>query len=152
MGRHAIGSVIASAGIVALAIGFVVFSELETGSTIEPRSSFDASFSSTDGLIVGSAVQVSGIVVGSVTSIELDERTLLSHVRFEIQQDIPVPDDSRLMVQGATSGSAVLNLVCGRSKRLLRRGSTLVQTSPPDSLEADVGDYIFGGSALSDGK
>ncbi len=106
---------------------------------------YEALFSSSQGLSVGDDVQVAGVPIGTVTRIELDERTDQAKVTFEVMRAIPVVSDSAISVSGGgTGGSAALELSLGRSGQPIPAGGTLSRACPAESLEATIGSFIFG--------
>ncbi|MGB3772031.1 MAG: MlaD family protein [Rhodococcus sp. (in: high G+C Gram-positive bacteria)] len=62
------------------------------------RSSFDATFGDVSGLYEGDDVRMSGVLVGQVTDIELDENNL-AKVDFEIDSNRPVTSTTKAAVR-----------------------------------------------------
>ncbi len=149
--RHGRGSYVASAAVVSAAAGFLTFAAIKTGSQTGATDDFAAAFSSSAGLVVGSAVEVAGVKVGEVTSIDLDRRTFLANVRFTMARRVQVPADTGLTIQGGGfSGLAVVGVEPGSAASRLKAGSLIARTSPAQSLENEVGEFIFGNAGLAD--
>ena len=80
-----------------------------------------------------------------MTTIGLDERTMLSQVGFRVDDRLHLPVDSRLSIGSSTLTSAnALIISPGRSDRALEPGATLTDTCAATSLEQQVSRYIFG--------
>src|SRR6185503_19186048 len=82
--------------VIAGAFFFYAYNRTDTGSVA--GYSLIAKFDRIDGISTGSDVRLSGIKVGTVTSMELDQQTYRALVRMSIASDIKVPDDSSIRV------------------------------------------------------
>ncbi len=140
----------ASCGVIAAAIAFSLFVAVQTSAPTRPSCKLTSLFSSSNGLAVGSDVDVSGVSVGRVTSIKIDEKSLQSKVSFSVNRDLRLPVDSALSVSGSSfAGSAILDIHPGRSSQTLAANSNITNTAPPGSIEAAIGDYVFGDGGLA---
>ena len=93
MSNNVVESII-GALVLALAIGFFVFTynRVEVGNM--DGYELVAKFDRIDGLQVGSDVRMSGIKVGTVLGQELDKENFLAVVHFTVSPDIHLPVDS----------------------------------------------------------
>jgi len=84
--------------VIAIAIIFVVF--MYRAADIAPTDGYQltAKFNSIDGLNVGADVRMSGIRIGSVTSADLEQPSLLAVVKMSIRDGVGIPDDSAVRV------------------------------------------------------
>ena len=151
-GRHGISATAASAFVLCLAIGFYGYSIQLNGGRVGSSYELQAAFLSSNGLHEGADVVLAGVVVGRVTAVTLNQRTMASDVRFELDSTLRLPTDTRLSIGSSslTSGSALL-VDPGRSHQMLSIGATLTDTCEPISLEQQVSQYIFGNAGAANG-
>ena len=106
---------------------------------------FSALFSSSEGLMVGADVDISGVPVGLVTAITLDRQADQSRVTFAVDRSIPVFTTASVRISdGGVGSGASLELTPGGGLHLLPPGSVLAKAWPAESLEEMIGSYIFG--------
>ena len=150
--RHGITATAASAFVLCLAIGFYGYSARLNGSRAEASYELQATFLSSNGLHEGADVVLAGVVVGRVTGVTLNQRTMTSDVTFHLDDALRLPVDTRLSIGSSslTSGSALL-VDPGRSHQMLSSGATLTDTCEPISLEQQVSQYIFGNAGAASG-
>ena len=143
--RNGPAAITASTLVLVLALGFYGYATSLSGGEAGAVYSLNATFLSSNGLQVGADVMLAGVPVGTVTSIALDERTMLSQVRFRIDRRLRLPVDSRLSIGSSTltSGNALM-ISPGRSAQPLSPGATVTDTCASTSLEQQVSQYIFG--------
>ena len=143
--RNGPAAVTASTLVLVLAFGFYGYATSLGGRDARADYALDATFLSSNGLQAGADVMLAGVPVGTVTSIALDDRTMLSRVRFRINQQLRLPVDSRLSIGSSTltSGNALL-IAPGKSAQSLGPGATVTDTCASTSLEQQVSQYIFG--------
>lgn len=148
--RHGFAAFAASASVLILAIGFYGYAASLGNRGIGPVYELDATFLSSSGLQSGADVVLAGVTVGTVTAITLDEATMSSHVRFQIEQELRLPVDTRLSIGSSTltSGNALL-IRPGKSTQMVSSGATLTNTCELVSLEQQISQYIFGNGGTS---
>lgn len=152
MARHGAGAVMGSAAVVVVAAGFVA---LALVSTAEPGQGaggirLRAVFPSSDGLAAGDAVVLAGIPVGHVLAVRLDRTTFLSDVDVDIAAPLALPSDSRFAIRSGGTGEGVLEIEPGHAATRLAAGAVVTATIPNESLEQQVGNYIFGSGGLGE--
>ena len=150
MARHGVGGFLASGAVIAVTAAFLVYALGETrDGTGDAATSYRARFSSSDGIASGSPVTLGGVVVGRVRSIRLDTESMTAEVDFDLRRDIALATDTSLAVAGSGFGSGgALAVTPGHGPTRLAAGALITDTTPSRSLQAAVGDYIFG-SGLS---
>ena len=106
-----------------------------------------ARFSSVAGLRVGAGVEISGVSVGKVTSITLeqtDEGTL-AVVTMKINAGVELTDSCIASVKtSGLIGDKYISLSPGGTFELLGEGSEIVDTESALDIEALIKKYIFG--------
>ncbi|OUS08549.1 outer membrane lipid asymmetry maintenance protein MlaD [Rhodobacterales bacterium 52_120_T64] len=91
--------------------------------------SLSASFRSVAGLNVGSDVKLSGVKVGTLTSITLDPDTYQAITRVSIDNDVLIPDDAEIKVStDGLLGSAYLEVTAGGSPFMLEPNGEFIYT------------------------
>ena len=148
--RHGLAAITASMLVLVLAGGFSLYASLLGGRDVGADYAMRATFLSSNGLRAGADVMLAGVPVGTVTSIALDDRTMLSDVSFRIERKLRLPIDSRLSIGSSTlTSSDALVIDPGRSPQMLSPGATVTDTCGLTSLEQQVSQYIFGSAGAS---
>ena len=148
--RHGLAAVTASTLVLVLASGFSLYASTLGGRDVGADYGMRATFLSSNGLRAGADVMLAGVPVGTVTSIVLDERTMLSDVSFRVERQLRLPVDSRLSIGSSTlTSSDALIIDPGRSPQMLSPGTTVTDTCGLTSLEQQVSQYIFGSGGAS---
>ena len=123
--------ILAGAGVLAAAIGFLVYAGQETGFTARDTGSYEltASFRSVEGVTVGTDVRLAGVKVGTVTALALNPETFFADATLSVQQNVLLPDDSAALVssEGLLGGNFV-ELVPGGSLDNLSPGAEIEDT------------------------
>ncbi|QDH14358.1 outer membrane lipid asymmetry maintenance protein MlaD [Formicincola oecophyllae] len=104
----------------------------------------NATFSSVDGLDIGSDVDLAGIVVGHVTKMSIDPRTYQAQVTFTVAPDVKLPVDSAALITSTSLlGSKYIALSPGGADAMLKPGAMIAQTQGAISLEQLLSKFIF---------
>ncbi|MDD3847132.1 MAG: outer membrane lipid asymmetry maintenance protein MlaD [Syntrophorhabdaceae bacterium] len=104
-----------------------------------------ARFTSVTGLRVGSAVEVYGIQVGTVTSLTIDQDRQMGMVGIKIGKDTVIYDDASATIKSAgLIGDKYVKVDPGGSGQPLKPGGMITQTSVPADIEDLIGKYAFG--------
>lgn len=118
------------------------------------RYPVQAEFSSVAGLKTNTAVEMSGISVGRVESIELEDYR--ARVTMMIDRDVDLPEDTIATIR--TRGLLGENYVSlnpgGLSMTISKDGDGWIQdTQPPIAFDQLIAEFVFGGSeGGSDGE
>lgn len=104
------GETILGAIVAVVAIGFFAFAAAQAGQT-GAREGYDltARFQRVDGVNIGSDVRISGVKVGVVRAVELDQETFLARLTLAMNDGVQVLDDStaRIASDGLLGGAYV---------------------------------------------
>ena len=104
-----------------------------------------ARFNSVAGLKVGNEVQIAGVSVGEVTSIELNTEQFVAVVTMNIERDVTLSDDSFAAVKtSGLIGDKYISISPGGSGMPLESGHMIIDTQSPIDVEEPVGKYVFG--------
>jgi phospholipid/cholesterol/gamma-HCH transport system substrate-binding protein len=103
-----------------------------------------ANFSTIGGLKTGDAVQISGVKVGTVSGVELDQTTYLAKVSMMIDSAIELPLDTAAKISSeGLLGGVYMALEPGGDPDLLEDGDSIQYTQAPQNLEELLGKFIF---------
>jgi phospholipid/cholesterol/gamma-HCH transport system substrate-binding protein len=103
-----------------------------------------ARFLSISGLKEGSTIELAGVTVGKVRSIELDPGEYEAIVHLDIDKSVQLQDDSIASIRTAgIIGDMFIKLTPGGSEIYLEAGDEIEETESAISLEELVSKYIF---------
>lgn len=103
-----------------------------------------ADFAGIGGLKPGDDVQISGVKVGKVTSVELAKDNYLARVNMDLQSGIKLPADTAALISSESLlGGRYLALEPGADEEMLPSGGRIQYTQAPQNLEQLLGQFIF---------
>lgn len=114
---------------------------------IGPRDTYrlQAIFTDLTGLKPGSDVRVSGVQVGRVTSVKLDQERYEALLEFEVPSWLRLDDDTIASIRtNGLLGDRFLSLLPGGSGTQLQPGDVIIDTEPVLDLESLIGRTAFG--------
>ena len=136
--------------VVALAVLFIAFAYMRTGTGSLSGYEIQARMPKVDGLGIGTDVRLSGIKIGSISDLTLDPTNYLVTVHMNIRDDIKIPDDSSLIVTSSgLLGSSYVSLTPGGSDKMLAAGGMIQNSQGSVDLMGLVGRFIGGGGGQS---
>ncbi len=108
--------------------------------------SVEARFSSVSGLRVGASIEISGVAVGRVTGIGLDDKTSQAVVTLYVNKGIQLTDDTIASVKtSGLIGDKYVSLALGGSDLMLADGDEITDTESSVDLESLISKFAFGG-------
>lgn len=128
-----------------LAFGWLAFRlgevQLFSGSRMY---TLDAAFNNVSGLKTGAEIQISGVNVGTVRAIRLDQDNL-ALVTMQLQQKVRLPKDSMASIktQGII-GDKYIQLTLGADRETYSPGELLVDTESTLDIESLISRFAFG--------
>ena len=129
MRENNVAETIIGAVVVAVAILFIAFAYMRTGSGSLSGYEIQARLPRVDGIGIGTDVRLSGIKIGSISDLTLDPKNYLVTVHMNIRDDIKIPVDSSLMVTSSgLLGSSYISLTPGGDDKMLAPGG-MIQNS-----------------------
>ncbi len=103
-----------------------------------------ADFSSVGGLKPGDVIQISGVKVGTVSSVELMPDTYLARVHMNIRNGHHLPTDTAALISSESLlGGQYLALEPGAEEDMIEPGGNIQYTQAPQNLEQLLGQFIF---------
>jgi phospholipid/cholesterol/gamma-HCH transport system substrate-binding protein len=104
-----------------------------------------ARFTSVTGLRAGSLVYISGIEVGRVEKLSMDQKSQKAEVEIGIRKDIKIFDDAMASIKTeGLIGDMHISIDPGGGGTLLKPGGTITETQPAVDLVDLVSKYAFG--------
>ncbi len=104
-----------------------------------------ARFTTVTGLRTGSLVYISGIEVGRVEKLAMDQEKQKALVELRIRNDIKIHDDAIASIKTeGLIGDMHISVDPGGAGELLKPGGTITETQPPVDVTELVSKYAFG--------
>ncbi|MEZ5779988.1 MAG: outer membrane lipid asymmetry maintenance protein MlaD [Paracoccaceae bacterium] len=138
--------VLTGAGVLAAALGFLVYAGGGDGLTARADSyELNASFRSVEGVTIGTDVRMAGVKIGSVTALKLNPQTFFADAVFTVQNGVVVPEDSTAVIasEGLLGGS-FLEILPGGSPSDLAPGAEIEDTQGAVSVIALMMKFVGG--------
>jgi len=132
--------------VVVVAVGFLYFAYTSTSEGSLTGYPISATFARVDGLAVGTDVRMSGIKIGTVSSLSLDPKTYLAVAHLTINNSVQLPDDSSIKITSAgLLGNSYLSVTPGGSDKMIAPGGRIVNTQGSVDLMGLIGRIITSG-------
>lgn len=142
--KRSLAETILGAVVICVAIAFLVYSVKTADVGTSDGYVVTADFSSVGGLKPGDAVQISGVKVGSVATVELMQDTYLARVHMNIRDGYELPSDTAALISSESLlGGQYLALEPGADEEILEPGDAVQYTQAPQNLEQLLGQFIF---------
>lgn len=135
-----------------VAVTFFVFTYNTTNiKKLDKSYPLKARFTQIEGIVVGSDVMMSGIKVGSVTSLKIDKDTYYAVMSFSVNNSLKLPIDSsvKIATNGLLGGKYVA-ITPGSSDEMFEAGAEVQYTQSSLNLESLLSKLLF--SISSDKK
>ncbi len=137
--------ILAGAGVVALALGFLYY--MTAGTLSAPVGSYPltASFRSAEGIRVGTDVRLAGVKVGTITAMTLNPTTYFADVAVSLDSKVQLPTDTAILIssEGLLGGNFV-ELVPGGAVDILAPGDQIEDTQGSVSLISLLLKFVSG--------
>ncbi len=112
----------------------------------EDTYSLEARFNSVAGLKEGATIEIAGVRIGKVSSIDLDSEDYEAIVQLSIDKGIRLQEDSIASIRTAgIIGDKYVDISPGGLDEFIEPGGELVETESSINLEELVSKYIFEG-------
>lgn len=141
-------------GAVVLVVAALVLVFAYTSASLRPVKGYEvhAKFDRIDGLQVGTDVRISGIKVGTVSSLTLEPNSFLAVARMSISNTVKLPRDTVAQISSeGLLGGKFMALVPGGETDLIKPGGEISYTQSPVNLEDLIGQLIFSQGGGKDG-
>ena len=146
MGRNIVETIIGALVLVVAAV-FVFYAFAKSDRTGPDGYEVVARFGRIDGLKRGADVTMSGVKIGTVTSIELDRKTYQAVVHLGVSASVPIPADTNAkIVSESLLGGMVVVLDPGGDKTMLKAGGEIQNTQDAISFTELLARFMFSGT------
>ena len=146
MGRNIVETIVGA--LVLLVAGVFVFYAFAKSDRAGP-SGYEvvARFGRIDGLKRGADVTLSGVKVGTVTSVALDPKTYQAIVRLSVASNVNLPADTNAkIVSESLLGGTVVALEPGSDDKRIRADGEIQNTQDSIPLTELIAKFMFGGT------
>jgi len=141
------------AGVVALALGFLIYAGQVTGFASGATDDYHltASFRSAEGIGSGTDVRLAGVKIGTVTALDLNPETYRAEAQLTLDKSVVLPDDTAALIssEGLLGGNFV-ELVPGGSMFNFEDGQVIADTQGSISLINLMLKFVTGSDTGSD--
>ena len=146
MGRNIVETIVGA--VVLVVAGLFVFYAFAKSDRNGPSGyEITARFGRIDGLKRGSDVTLSGVKIGTVTSIDLDRKTYQAVVHMAVTSSVQLPADTNAkIVSESLLGGMVIVLEPGADGKMLPAGGAIDHTQDAISLTELIAKFMFGGT------
>lgn len=126
-------------------IWFFLYAYNKTGGPVMSNGyTLYARFDNIDGVTTGTEVRISGVKVGSVSKIAMDNQTFLANVTISIDKELKLPVDTEVAVaSNGLLGSKYIQIIPGLEERRLKPGEEIIKTRGGQNLESLIGQFIL---------
>jgi len=129
--------------VLVVAVGFIAVASSKIEVKAIEGYPINIIFQQAGGLENGSDVRISGIKVGTVTDRYLDE-DFNARVKAVIKSGIDLPEDTLAEIMGdGLMGGKFVNLVPGKSRKMLKENAVITKVKDFKTLEDSVSEIIF---------
>lgn len=136
-----------------VALGFLVFAYGTADLQKVDGYTLYADFTSIDGVKSGNDIRISGVKVGSIDAITLNEDNYRAKIKMVIDEKIKLPLDTVAIISSeGLLGGKYLGLEPGGDEEFLADGDEIEYTQSTPSLEKLIGQVIYSVSDKKDDK
>jgi phospholipid/cholesterol/gamma-HCH transport system substrate-binding protein len=143
MRRNLIETILGGVVLVVAAF-FLIFAYSNASLRTVQGNEYVARFNRVDGINPGSDVKLSGIKVGTITSISIDPKSYTAVVHLSVDRSIDLPTDSSAEVASeGLLGGKYLSLHPGADDKKIAPGGEIRFTQGPINIEELIGQFMF---------
>ena len=104
-----------------------------------------ARFNSISGLRIGSPVEMLGIEIGRIESLNMDQKDQLAIVEMKIKKGIKIYGDAIASIKtSGLIGDKYITIDAGGAENVLEPGGTITNTESAIDIESLISKYAFG--------
>ncbi|CAN5215295.1 outer membrane lipid asymmetry maintenance protein MlaD [soil metagenome] len=146
MGRNVVETIVGA--LVLVVAGLFVFYAFSKSDRAGPAGyEITARFGRIDGLKRGADVTLSGVKIGTVTSVDLDRKTYQAVVHMALTSSVQIPADTNAkIVSESLLGGMVIVLDPGGDKTMIKPGGEIGNTQDAISFTELLAKFMFSGT------
>ena len=149
--KRSIAELAAGAAVLLVTAGFIAYAAVNTGRSGGSGLRLSARFDNVGSIASGADVRIAGVKVGSVATTSIDPKSYQAVVKFFVQPDLKLPDDSSATIStGGLLGGSFVSVSPGGSDKILGDGGEITITQSAANLEDLLGKFIFNVGSLAD--
>ncbi len=142
--RYNVVEVIVGAVVLMIAAFFMIFAYQSSQWRSKEGYPLTARFDRIDGIHVGSDVKMSGVPIGVVDHISIDNQSYLAVVKLLIQPKYLIPKDSIAeVISESFLGNKSINIIAGNSDDMLNASERIFRTQSSISFESLIGKFLL---------
>jgi phospholipid/cholesterol/gamma-HCH transport system substrate-binding protein len=104
-----------------------------------------ARFATVTGLRAGSEIEMRGIKIGRVESMDLDQEDQVAKVEFRIRKGIKIYDDAIASIKTeGLIGDKFVSIDPGGAGKIMKPGGMIIDTESPTDIQELISKYAFG--------
>lgn len=146
MGRNVVETIVGALVLVVAGV-FVFYAFAKSDRTGPDGYEITARFGRIDGLKRGADVTMSGVKIGTVTSVDLDRKTYQAVVHLAVSASVPIPADTNAkIVSESLLGGMVVVLDPGGDKAMIKPGGEISNTQDAISFTELLAKFMFSGT------
>jgi phospholipid/cholesterol/gamma-HCH transport system substrate-binding protein len=150
IGQNNAAEVLIGLGVVVVAALLLALFYLHRGADGGSGYEIKAQLPKVDGLGIGTDVRISGIKVGTVSSLTLNPVNYLVLVTMDIDKGTQIPTDSSLQVTSSgILGGQYISIQPGGDEKLLASGGMIENAQGSADLMSMIGHFALGGNGSS---
>ena len=146
MGRNVVETIVGALVLVVAGVFvFYAFAKSDRGGA--DGYEITARFGRIDGLKRGADVTLSGVKIGTVTSVDLDRKTYQAIVHMALTSSVQIPADTNAkIVSESLLGGMVVVLDPGGDKTMIKPGGEVANTQDAISFTELLAKFMFSGT------
>lgn len=131
--------------ILSIAFTFLFFSYRTGGVSVAPNSYVvSAEFDNIDGIASGADIKISGIKIGKVGNIILDQQSYYAKMELLVEDNVKLPVDSRAnIVTSGLIGSKYIQIEPGIEESYISNGGKIVYTKSAVNIESLINKLVY---------
>jgi phospholipid/cholesterol/gamma-HCH transport system substrate-binding protein len=153
--KHNFIEAVLGAVVLLVAAYFLVFAYKANNSDLGDSYVIKAKFDRIDGLVVGGDVKISGVKVGTISTLLIDKQSFQAEVGISLSKDLKLPKDTTAeIVSESLLGGKYLALTPGISEENLPEGGYILRTQSSVNFESLISKFLFskGDESKSEGQ
>jgi phospholipid/cholesterol/gamma-HCH transport system substrate-binding protein len=132
--------------LVILIAGWFFLHVYKVSDSAKPQDGYSvrAEFENIEGLTVGSDVKLSGIKIGYIDAIKLENEHFLADVSFRIKNGVLIPKDSRISVStSGLLGGKYARITPGADDNMMKQGDKFLYTQSALNIEDLISKIVY---------
>ncbi len=145
--RYSLIEILMGAIVLTTAVSFLILGMKSINNNQENGYKISLIFGTSAGLKNGDNVKISGINVGKIISLKLDQEDYNAMVNIKLNENIKIPSDSSARITSSTLlGRNFVDIIPGSSEAYMKPNEIIYDTSDSVSFTDMLGKMIYSGN------